>query len=459
MIVAIVLLGLMLRTINLSQSLWLDEATQAILSSKSLHSIWFDRAADFHPPLSYILFHFWLMFGRSESWLRLLPIIFGVATIWVVYKLATKLFSRKTALIASLLLATAPYHVYYSQEIRMYSMAAFFATCSVWFFIKPFKTNLLNSMGLVISLTLLIYSHYMGLFLFAALFIFAIWEKKNLVKQFLIVGILYIPWIPQFIKQLQGGVNANQYLPGWAEVLSLSPVKAIPLTFLKFSLGRVSIDNNLIYGLVALAVLSVIGFLLFIGISKIKKEQKIISVWFFIPLVLSFLISFKIPLNQPFRLLFIIPAFYILIALGISSLKKYSKIGLVLIILISFSGLFMYYTNPKFWREDWHHVINIINSEISENSLVVFSWPEPFSPYLWYQGKKGVGVVNKFPATQIDIENNLKLENIKEVYLFEYLAELSDPEKQTKAFLESKQFKIRAVYNTEGVGFVDYYTK
>src|SRR3989344_8831102 len=90
-IILILLLGLGLRLINLNQSFWLDEASQAQLSSLSLSQIWFSRPADFHPPLFYFLAHFWLQIGRSETWLRLLPVLFGVLTIYVIYILGKKL--------------------------------------------------------------------------------------------------------------------------------------------------------------------------------------------------------------------------------------------------------------------------------------------------------------------------------------------------------------------------------
>jgi hypothetical protein len=50
-LILILSLALMLRLINLGQSLWLDEAAQAEMSTKSVSYIWDGRGGDFHPPL------------------------------------------------------------------------------------------------------------------------------------------------------------------------------------------------------------------------------------------------------------------------------------------------------------------------------------------------------------------------------------------------------------------------
>src|SRR5688572_21088179 len=89
-ILYILALGFMLRLILIDQSFWLDEASQAMTSLRPLSEIIFNNLKDFHPPLSYIFTHFWIMFGRNEVWLRLLPVLFGVGTIYVGYLIALK---------------------------------------------------------------------------------------------------------------------------------------------------------------------------------------------------------------------------------------------------------------------------------------------------------------------------------------------------------------------------------
>lgn len=467
MIFWILILGLILRLINLNQSLWLDEATQYLLSKNSLMSIILQRGADFHPPLSYIFMHFWLFFGSSEIWLRLLSVIFGVLTICLLYKFSKEVFNEKIATLASLLLSIAPYHIYYSQEIRMYSEATFFALLSMYFFYKINEhEKFINSLLYILFSTALIYIHYDGFFLILAQFIYLLFHKRALLisftKKVFFIVILWLPWMTQFIIQLKAGSGIDQYLPGWKNILSLPSYKALALTFFKFSFGRISFDNFTSYILVATFVMSVFGFILFRGIKElIYKDSKLIIYWLCLPIIMSLLISFAIPLNQPFRLLYVLPAFYLILALGIYSLNKVRIIFFVLLILISFAGLSLYYFDSKYWREDWRSVSQFILNNSNENSLAIFAWPNPFPPYQYYAHDKfAAGVVNNFPATEKEVQKNLVIvDNKKEVYLFEYLSGLSDPNKTIQIILKNKGFKEDRIYNFRGVGFVFHYTK
>ena len=460
MIGVILSVATILRLINLDQSLWLDEATQAILSSNSIQSIIFGRMGDFHPPLSYIIYHYWMMFGSSEVWLRSLSVIFGVATVWLIYKIVKKIYSENIALTASLLFAFAPYHIYYSQEIRMYSMATFFATLSILFLINLEKR--ISRFGYIISTLALIYTFYLGFFLLLSQLAFVFLLKKNHLKLFVeslgLILFLYIPWLPFFWIQLKNGVNANQYLPGWGDLLSLSPISAIPLTFIKFSLGRISFDDKFLYGILALIIFIFFGFLIF---QSIKKDPKIklFVIWLTIPVILALSISFVIPLNQPFRLLFVLPAFYIILAVGIWQLGEKKKYVLIAALLPSLFGLAVYFTNPKFEREDWRGATYFLNSRKDANYKVLFVWPEPFPPYIWYGGKNGIGLVKKFPASVVEINQSLDNLQNNQVYLFEYLQGLSDRQKNTQRALIKNGYKLLQVYNFNGVGFVDLYQR
>lgn len=460
MIWLILLLGFVLRVINLNQSLWLDEATQVILSSKSLYSIVFERNVDFHPPLSYIFYHFWMFFGHFEVWLRLLPVLFGIATIFVVYKLIGKIFDSKVALLSAFLLAIAPYHIYYSQEVRMYSMVTFFAAMSMYFF-NFLKDGWKFRLGYVLSSSALIYTHYGGLFLLVAQLLFILCYKRKVLGNFLqlilFLIISYIPWLPFFWEQLKNGVNIDQYLPGWRDVLGVATYKAIPLVFIKFSIGRISFENHLVYGLVFCLVVVIFGLAFLRVLQKIKESNiKLIFFWLLIPVALAIIISIKIPLDQPFRLLYVLPAFYILIAIGILNSARFKRFLLAGVILISVFSLSIYYGNQRFWREDWKGAVRFVNNNHCSQCLSLFGWSEPFAPVQWYKIKmKGYGILDKFPAEEDSLKKkNLLLANIDKVFFFEYLQGLSDPKHLSEKWLQLNGFNLIEKYDFRGVGFV-----
>ncbi len=463
----ILLLALVLRLINLNQSYWLDEATQVLLSQDSVKNILTTHAVDFHPPLSYLITHFWLIGGTSEIWTRLLSVIFGVLTVWIFYKFIKEFFSKNLALMTAFLLAIAPFHIYYSQEVRMYALAALLAVLSSYFLLKLLsKDSLEFFVGYVISATLLIYTHYDGFLLLFTHLIYVLLFKRDQFKNYLLAGaavcLFWLPWLPQFLLQLQGGMNIDAYLPGWRQVLSVPAIKALPLILFKFSMGRIDFDNQKIYLLIAGIVILIFGFLLVRGTRKLIRDKKYFFVlWFYFPLILSVLISFKVPINQPFRLLFILPAFYLLIAVGLYDLRRWFKPFLLAIMIISLSGLLMYYTNSKFWREDWRGASSFITGKLTSDSEVVFAWPSPLPPYQFYaDSKQSIGVVDKFPATRQEIISKADvLKNKKEIYLFEYLQPLSDPQKQIQSVLSDMGFRQTDIYNFSGVGLVYHYER
>src|SRR5450830_924226 len=138
MIFLILGLALILRLISLNQSLWLDEATTALVSKMSLTNIFTKfLPGDFHPPLYYLIMKYWtVVFGYTEISLRIPSIIFGLGTIYFTYLIGKKLFNKKTGLLASILMSTSGLAIYYSQEARMYMMAAFLVSAAVYFFLK-----------------------------------------------------------------------------------------------------------------------------------------------------------------------------------------------------------------------------------------------------------------------------------------------------------------------------------
>src|SRR3989338_1621772 len=468
MIIGIILVvAIIFRLVNINQSLWLDEATQVLLSQKSLYSIFFERTADFHPPLSYVIYHFWMQISQTEIWLRSLSVVFGVLTVYLTYKLALLIFNRWVAITSSLLMAIAPYHIYYSQEIRMYSLAVFLILLSVYFLVLQLRNGfkMMYKLGFILATATLIYTHYMGLFLIIALLTYLFLQKKEslikLLTQFLIIILLYIPWLPQLIKQLQGGVNVDSYLPHWREVLTLDLYKAVPLTIFKFSIGRIDFENQTLYIVVAGLVLIIFGYLLIKGILILKDDEKILSFWFIIPIILSLVVSVKTPLFQPFRLLFIIPAFYLILAGGIYQSARFRYLLLLVVIWVSLIGNIFYIFNSRFQREDWRGVSNFLQSRLNNDQIKVLSvWPEPFPPYEWYMNdKSALHMGSDLPYSYSEIDKSLNSVKFKEVYLLEYLQDLSDPNRLTQHWLEKNGYQVKDIEDFRGVGFVYHYVK
>lgn len=135
LISAVVIISLTLRLGNLNHDLWFDEAGQFWLAKghdhysldfreKGIYDVLINnRQINFDPPLFGLTLHFWTKLNDSIIWLRLLPSIFGIIAVIYIYKTLRILKLHPMIIIMITLLASIiNVFVYYSQELRAYSL-------------------------------------------------------------------------------------------------------------------------------------------------------------------------------------------------------------------------------------------------------------------------------------------------------------------------------------------------
>ncbi len=466
MIFFVLALGLGLRLILLNQSLWLDEAIN-VLSAKNLPFWQFVTGyplGDFHPPGYFVLLWVWShIFGFSEISVRMPSVVLGVATIWITYLLGKDLFNKKNGIVAALLLAIGPLHIYYSQEARMYALAAFSATLSFYFLNKLLKKNKSFGWMYSFSIALVLYSDYLVYLVIPAQIIFLLWanrEKLLGVFKFMSLGILTIvPWLTIFPAQLQNGQQTAINVPGWQKVVGGGTLRNVLLVGIKSIIGRVRLADDIrIYSFLMSIIGFFYGWLIYRVIKKPKLEDKMLICWLTIPVVLAFLFSFFVPVLSYFRMIFILPAFYLLVARGISSLsRRLYWIALTFVTLISLTAISIFYFRPEYQREDWKGLTNFLSEQ---NGLVLFEDSNLPAPFNYYDNHKipAKAAIKNFPAEDMsDIsEINYKMNHI---FLVDYLVEISDPNRLVDKKLIELGFKVVRVHNFNGVGFVYEYDR
>jgi 4-amino-4-deoxy-L-arabinose transferase-like glycosyltransferase len=133
----ILIVGLSLRLPNLNESLWNDEIWSTHVLIGSLRALYQTAIDDRHPPFYHAFMFVWIrLFGDSELSVRMPSFICGIFAILLVYVFASRVVERKTALLASFLLAVSPAHIWYSQEARSYSMLLSFLLLSLFAYLK-----------------------------------------------------------------------------------------------------------------------------------------------------------------------------------------------------------------------------------------------------------------------------------------------------------------------------------
>ncbi|MGE5464656.1 MAG: glycosyltransferase family 39 protein, partial [Syntrophothermus sp.] len=110
-----------------NRGMWLDETFSVWMASHSIPDMlhWIVRI-DQHPPLYYLLLHSWIAYnGDTPYYARLLSVLFGTATIPIIYLIGRRLSGVVMGVAAAVFLAFSPYHIYYAQEARMYTLLTF----------------------------------------------------------------------------------------------------------------------------------------------------------------------------------------------------------------------------------------------------------------------------------------------------------------------------------------------
>ena len=450
MIYAILILGLVLRLISINQSFWLDEATSVLVAGDMNFSQILSQFSpgDFHPPFYYLLLKIWTTtFGVSEIGARSLSIITGLATIFIVYLIGKTIKNKKLGLLGAALLATSGLHVYFSQEARMYVLASFFVAVATYFFVKIQKEGGVGDwVGFSLALLLSSMTHYLTLLIIPVFWTAAFLSNKNFSwwKKFfashIILIIVGLSWLPTFIRQFGGGLEVQATSPLWWNILGRTTIKEILLVPTKFMLGRISIENNLLYGFTAGIVGIAFGYL-FIRAKKTFAKTRLIWLWLIIPLAISGVIGLRIPVFSYFRLLFVLPAFYLLLAAGISTLnKKKAKIALCFVLMVNLLSSGAYLFNEKFHREDWKGLVKFVESESRDkNSITLFVADSQMEAYKYYSKDAKI-------AGPTGLSEGLDL-----IWLMRYVQPMFDPEDKLRQEVEEFGYQKTGEFDFNGV--------
>lgn len=140
LVVLLAVAGL-LRVVGLNTTLWHDELAMLVnLIGRPFGDLVRSFPSDNNHPLYTILA--WLsvrIFGEHAWALRLPAVSFGVASIWALYLVATRVTGRREALLACTALTFSYHHVWFSQNARGYTGLLFFTLLSSYWFMRSIR--------------------------------------------------------------------------------------------------------------------------------------------------------------------------------------------------------------------------------------------------------------------------------------------------------------------------------
>lgn len=375
------LFALFLRLIGIGfESIWVDEAISIAQSSQTFDMMIYLTGLDVHPPLFNTILFFWIrLFGDGAIAVRFISAIFGSMSVYLIYILANKIYGKKFALVSSMLLALSAFHIYFSQEARMYTLLVFLVLINSLFFLdsnnKKFKRYY------IITSILMVYTHIFAWLVIGFQFIYDFIYKKrnlNLFKPYIIIFISYLPWIYFLIKQIST-VSSSFWIPK-------PDFYSIQELFFRFS--GVEIIN--LYFFTFLFFLGIIFMIFDFYKSKEKsKENLYLILWFFVPIIIVYLFSILfIPIFSTRYFLFCLPAFLLIITYSLKKINEIKKISflvpLFIIILLILSSISVINNYENRNKPDWENVAQYIDQNKLGYESILLDPEYTLIPFLYY---------------------------------------------------------------------------
>ncbi|HUC86730.1 MAG TPA: glycosyltransferase family 39 protein [Candidatus Saccharimonadales bacterium] len=340
-----VVIGAVLRFFDIAESsIWHDEGFTMMLVRMAPNQIIARTARDVHPPLYYLLLHYWIMvFGSSETGARSLSAVFMIAAIPLAYLLVRRLWSEPAARLAALFVATGPFLIRYSQEARMYGMVAFLLLLATYILLRALESNRwVWWLAYTLTMAAAIYTHYYTIFVIAVHWIYmgvvtprqrrthrGLWNPRWWLSNAVIV-LAFLPWLPTAYAQYTR-VQSSFWIPQ-------ATVQLLPATYLEFIIYYLSLNLGpiveIIFGIGMVAVL----VWLYRRHTTKRKAWILLTSYCALGPVMVWLISFgPRPIFVDRYFVFAAIAFYCLLGIAVAELPRKRIVTITTAILLLFT--------------------------------------------------------------------------------------------------------------------------
>jgi len=411
-------LGVVVRSLRLDwQPLWWDEGYSVYFATEPLQRMLDLTAHDIHPPLYYALLHGWTALWQSAApvALRSLSVVLAVLALPLQAWLARRLFPGRTRLmlIALLLLALNPMHLFYSQEVRMYGLGMTLSIASTLCFWRwqqatndgKQQQQFWLAAGYVILTLTGLYTLYYFVFIPVGHLLWALIAYRRRLHRFwpvagvqLLTVTLFLPWllytVPRLIAYVGNKVASDQDV-------ALDPVRYAAQHVATFSGG------HLVWPLGTTPWALWIGgaAILVILAALLWKQQEhsrhrphpsaatnsdignagaptLLAALVGTAFVGGWLVNLRFPFfpEGGERLLIIaLPYVLLLLAAGIDRTWHVARAGqaaLLLLLAVAIGGGYTFYTTPRYVEHDYRPIVRQIvqQGRNQDTLLAIFPW-------------------------------------------------------------------------------------
>ncbi len=352
LVLVVTLLAFGLRSATLlSQSLWRDEVDALLFATRPLAQLLdMFRQPGQNGPLFFLGLRPWLAAaGHSEFALRYPSVFFGTLAVPLFFVLLARLAGRPVALAGALLMAVAPYGVWYGQEAKMYALLTVLAPASLLAILwlcehRPGRSAVGPWLALYLLTSLAAYTHLLAALIVPVQIVWLVllpwtgrpWRRVGAAAAYLVALVLpYVPflrWAPQMWTS--GFQTGHPFVPLGEIVQILAGA---------FSRGVLGIKPvSLLPYLVTLAAGIVLWPLL--GAGRIEGPLRegperlwrtphrgrarrgsvaLLLAWLVLPPLLIYLVSLGMPIFTDRYLIWAMPAYLGLLACGVVAFYRW----------------------------------------------------------------------------------------------------------------------------------------
>ncbi len=399
---AVLMVSACLRLLGIgSRPIWYDEAYSILQSSAGLGAIFegilgrdpSGVIADQHPPGYFLALWGWIeLWGDSVLSARLLSILFGVLTVWLAFRLGRLIVGDRYAWVPALAVAINPFHIHYSQEIRMYALMAgmlMLAVLALW-------KMMVGQSGLWwlvfgIAAAFAQYCQHLAGFFLAPLALIPAFRRDWKVVRQVVAGtmlaiLLYVPWL----------INLPNQIASTAEYWVPRPGPDRFLTFLVANhVGLPAFGGQAAIGLAGGLLLLLIGVVVMVRSLREKGQTSMrpSGAWLLylalVPPALLWLVSQVWPVYIERALLASVVCFALWIGWVIVSkaaTRFYRAILVCVLLAGALIGIHTHLTYAGFPFGRFDVIGNAIGELGGEEVVVVHSNKLTFVPMVYHQG-------------------------------------------------------------------------
>jgi len=375
-----------------AQSLWMDETITVARSNLSLPLLIRElQAIRNHTPLYFLLMHGWQRLGHVEWMVRFPSAFWAMLGLSVTYRLARETGRQRAALLATLLLAASPLYIWYAQDARMYTMAAFWVTASALFLIRAWRSGRWQEwVGYAVCVLVASLTHLLTtlVFLNQALYLILQLRKeppklRSWAFAMTAPAIVFLAWLKPML--LTGG-----FAPAtpWIAWIPRPALWDLPLTLYTFTVSATAGRHSLVTCIPLLIAGSALGALIWQrgSFPKLARWRLSLLAWQVMGTIcLTFLISQVRPIYMDRYFVPLLPVFLVLVACGLARVllwwKRAAIAALGIFILFDAASLRNMYFDSRYHRDDWRGTAALINGRAQSGDGLISYVALPFHYY------------------------------------------------------------------------------